>query len=91
MAYEQKPNSGTLSRNDKMREGKQDAEYTGSALIDGVEYWLNAWVNEFKSGPNQGKKYFSVKFNPKQPAVGGSLNRQSQQPLPIEEDPDIPF
>jgi hypothetical protein len=88
MAYEQKPNTGILSRNEKMREGKQDAEFTGSALIDGVEYWLNGWVNEFKSGPNQGKKYFSIKFNPKQQQSGGS-SQQSRQAPP--DDVDIPF
>lgn len=87
MAYEQKPNEGILSKNDKMRPGKQDAEYTGSALIDGVGYWVNAWVNEFKSGPNQGRKYFKMQFKPKQEQSGGSSRRSEPEPA----DDDIPF
>ncbi len=88
MAYEQKPNTGSLFKNEKKREGKQDAEYTGSALIEGEEFWVNAWVNEVKSGENAGKKYFAMQFKPKQQS-GGSSSRQ--QPALIEEDPDIPF
>lgn len=89
MAYEQKPDTGSLFRNEKMREGKKDAEYTGSALIDGVEYWVNAWVNEVKSGANAGKKYFNMQYKPKEERQqsGGS---SSQQSAPIESD-DIPF
>jgi hypothetical protein len=87
MTFEQKPNTGILSRNDKMREGKQDAEFRGSALIDGVEYWVDAWVNEFKSGPNQGKKYFSVKFRPKEQQQSGGSSQQKQAP----DDIDVPF
>jgi hypothetical protein len=37
-------------------------QYEGSALIDGVEYWLSAWVKEGKSG-----KFFSLSFKPKVP------------------------
>jgi len=88
MAYEQKPNSGILSRNEKMREGKQDAEFKGSALIDGIEYWVDAWVNEFKSGANQGKKYFSLKFRLKEQRSGES-SQQSRQAPP--DDMDVPF
>jgi hypothetical protein len=87
MAYEQKPNSGSLFRNEKQREGKQDAEYTGSAIVDGVEYWVNAWVNEVQSGDKKGKKYFSMKFKAKEQRSEGS----SQKPQPADEDEDIPF
>ena len=88
MAYEQKPNTGSLFRNEKMREGKQDAEYTGSALIDGVEYYVNAWVNEIKSGEKQGKKYFNMQFKPKQQRSGESSQQSRQAPL---DDIDVPF
>lgn len=89
MAFEQKPNTGSLFRNEKMREGKQDAEYTGSALIDGVEYYVNAWVNEIKSGEKQGKKYFNMQFKPKQQS-GGSSSQQTRQ-APPDDDDETPF
>jgi hypothetical protein len=85
MAFEQKPNSGSLFRNEKMREGKQDAEYTGSALINGVEYFVNAWVNEIKSGERQGKKYFNMHFKTKQ------QQSSSQQTSDAHDDRDVPF
>ena len=53
------PNSGILSRNDK-RQSDKHPEFNGSAEVDGVEYWLAAWVNE-----KDGRKYFRLKFEPK--------------------------
>jgi hypothetical protein len=52
---------GALWKNDRKREGKQDPEYTGNAMIGGVEFWLKCWVNTDKSG----KKYMSLKFEEK--------------------------
>lgn len=87
MAFEMKPNTGSLFRVED-RKSDTHPEYSGSALIDGVEYFMDAWVNEVKSGPKTGKKYFSFKFKPKQQSGGSS--RQSQQPAPIA-DADVPF
>lgn len=87
MAYEQKPNSGILARNEKATDEKH-AEYTGTALIDGVEYYVDAWVNEFKSGPRQGKKYFSLRFKPKQQQT---QQRSSSRQAPQQDDEDVPF
>jgi len=63
MAYEAKANTGSLFKNDKMKNDKSPT-YTGSINIDGVDYWQSAWVNETKDG----KKYFSQKFNRKDEA-----------------------
>jgi hypothetical protein len=41
MAYEQKDNSGSLFRNDK-RETDSQPHAKGSALIEGVEFWVSA-------------------------------------------------
>lgn len=92
MAYEQKDNEGILSRNDNKREGKQDAEFTGSALVDGQEYWVNAWVNESKTKLNPDgtkRKYFKLQFKPKQQS-GGSSSQQTRQAPPDDFD-DTPF
>lgn len=71
MAYEQKVNSGSLFRNKKKTKDspKEHPDHTGSINVAGIEYWLDAWINEVKSGPNAGSKYFRLRVKPKeQPA-----------------------
>ena len=61
MAYEQKDNTGSLFKNDR-KETDSHPDYKGSALLNGVEHWLDAWINTAKDG----SKYMSVKFKPKE-------------------------
>ena len=70
---------GVLFKNKRQRNDK-DPGYTGSAEVDGVEYWLSAWVNESDKG-----KFFSIAFKPKE-EKRSSNNRQRQ-----EDDEDVPF
>ena len=63
MAYEQRDMSGSLFKNDR-KETDSHPDYKGSALLGGVEHWLDAWINEAKDG----SKYMSVKFKPKDAA-----------------------
>jgi hypothetical protein len=82
MAYEMKENSGSLFANQK-REKDTHPNATGSALINGVEYWVSAWTKTDKNG----NKWQSLAFKPKEekaqePQKSGSLKD-------IEED--IPF
>lgn len=72
MAYETKPNTGSLFRNDK-RETEQQPMYKGAALVGGVEYWVSAWINEAKS---TGQKYMSMKYERKEPAAGARGGRK---------------
>jgi hypothetical protein len=72
-----KNNSGVLFRNSKKKfiptdDGKKvpaddkeakKPDYTGDATIDGVDYWMAAWVKE--SQKQNGAKYFSFAFTPK--------------------------
>jgi uncharacterized protein (DUF736 family) len=78
-------NEGVLFRNDK-KQTEKHPDYTGSWTdANGVEYWLNAWINESKAG----KKYMKVKLgNPK-----GEVAQVGQpaQPAPVTESEDIPF
>lgn len=43
----------TLSKNER-RDKPSHPEYTGTLNINGVEYWLSAWVKE-----GSGRKFFS--------------------------------
>lgn len=75
-----KDNTGHLSRNDN---SKIDVPYTGSATIDGVEYWINAWVNGDKAKGE--KQWFRMIFKPKQLV---------EKPAPRQQydlDDEIPF
>ena len=101
MAYDNN-NTGMLAKNERMREGKKDPEYTGFVTVDGQEYWLKAWVREGKEGSRmEGKKFFSLALDPKEaqaPAPRAARPtapaRQARQPAPQQHDDmddDIPF
>lgn len=63
MAYEQKDMSGSLFKNDR-KETDTHPDYKGSALLNGVDHWLDAWVNTDRNG----NKYMALKFKPKEAA-----------------------
>lgn len=60
MAYEQRDNSGTLFRNER-REKDNQPHATGTAVIDGVEYFVSAWTKEGQKG-----KFQSLAFKRKE-------------------------
>lgn len=89
MAYEQKPNTGTLFKNHK-KENEKQPTHTGTINIEGVEYYLNAWVNETKKG----EKYFAIKVKPKEIKVNAhnQAKANAYQAAPAwEDDGTIPF
>ena len=68
MAYDN-TNSGVLFRNEKATTEKHPT-HTGSINIEGVDYWLSAWVKEGAKG-----KFFSMAVKPKE-------ERQEQRQAP---------
>jgi hypothetical protein len=87
MAYEMKPDTGSLFKNDR-RESDSHANAKGSALIDGVEYWVDAWTNESANGV----KYQSLKFKRKDAAGSGAAAARSQPAaFDTDLDDDVPF
>ena len=55
-------NSGSVFKNDRKREGKKDADYTGSINVDGVEYWINGWLKKSDDKPS----WLSLSVSPKE-------------------------
>jgi hypothetical protein len=60
MSYEHKDNTGSLFKNEKRTKDTQ-AQAVGSAVIEGVAYWMDAWTNE-----KNGARYQSLKFRKKE-------------------------
>lgn len=81
-------NTGALFKADKKSERHPD--YTGSAEINGVEYYVSSWIKQSKAGKN----FMSMSFTPKE-----QQQRQSQ-PTHVNKivdkvvndlDDDLPF
>ena len=77
---EKKDNSGVLFKNDKKESGNQP-DYKGNITVNGVEYWLSAWIKEGKSG-----KFMGLAVNPK------DVQQTPRKVSPKDMDDDsIPF
>jgi hypothetical protein len=77
MSYDN-TNSGILTTNERKR-NERDPSHSGSINIDGVEYWLSAWVNTGKDGGKlAGQRYFSIKVRPKD----GQPQKQARDQVP---------
>lgn len=88
MAYDN-TNSGMLARN-KRREKDTHPEYTGTINVDGVEYWMSAWIKEGRDGSKlAGEKYFSIAITKKD--APKSAPRSAPNPAGGPYDDDIPF
>ena len=82
---EPKSMSGTLFRNDRRREGKEDPHLRGSCMIGGQRYWMDAWTNTLQRGERQGERYLSIKFR-----VDEDRRERTPQP-PVADTDDMPF
>ena len=92
MAYEMRDNSGSLFKNED-RQKDTHANARGSAVIDGVHYFMDAWTKDGEKGKWQSlsfkkkDKQPGVAAAPKPPAGGGSR----AAPTFADEGSDIPF
>ena len=91
MAYEIKPETGSLFKNDR-KESDTHPDYKGTALLSGVEHWMDAWINTTKDG----SKYMSLKFKPKEdrnsnPGVQSTYGSGNRLPEPMPLDDEVPF
>lgn len=79
-------NHGSLSRN-KKKEKSTQPDHRGSAIIEGVEYWISAYINESRDG--SGEKYFKLYFDRKQ--AGAAAPPAAPESTDLSSQPDIPF
>lgn len=86
MAYEKRDMSGTLFKNDK-REKDTHPHATGTAIIDGVEYFVNAWTKEGRGG-----KFQSLAFKRKDKRVEQIRNDHERDSYGnAADEQEIPF
>ena len=92
MAYEMRDNSGSLFKNED-RQKDTHANARGSAVIDGVHYFVDAWTKDGEKGKWQSlsfkkkDKQPGVAAAPKSPAGGGSMSNRSK----ADDFDDVPF
>jgi len=103
MAYEPKPGSFSLFKNDR-KEKDTHPDYRGDGVtLDGQPAWISAWLKETRDG----KKFFSISIKPKeerQSGGGGSDFRDTGMDRggsagvagggghdPFDPDSEIPF
>ena len=86
MAYERRDNEGALFKT-RDRERDSQPEYQGRGKLDGVEFYINAWLNEARDGT----RYMRLSFKP----VEATAHEQTTVPpggLDREDvDDGIPF
>ena len=67
--------TGSISKN-KKKETDVHPDYRGSAMINGVEFWISGWVNEGSDG-----KYLGLKFQAK----------EEVRSTKVDDDDSVPF
>jgi hypothetical protein len=82
MAYEQRDNSGSLFRNDR-KEKESHPDRTGSAMVDGVEYWVSGWIKQDRNG----NQFMSLAFKPKVAKEQLPMSQQLRRPPPDVQPP----
>jgi hypothetical protein len=86
MSYEPKDMTGSLFKNDR-KETDSHPNAKGSALIGGVDYWVDAWTNTDRNG----NKYQALKFKRKEAASGRGEARQPYDDSRDDDSDRVPF
>jgi hypothetical protein len=75
MAFEHRPNSGTLFKNDR-KKAENHPDWKGQINVNGELLDIAAWVKDGKKG-----KFFSLKVSA--PREGGYQRRSSDEDIPF--------
>lgn len=90
MPFEQRELTGSLFKN-KKREKDSHPNTQGSALIDGVEYWVSGWTKNDKNGDPWISLAFKRKDEKAEAAAPAAPATQQRGKTVAVADSDIPF
>jgi len=82
MSYDN-TNRGAIFKNDMEGKSENFPPYGGSINVEGVEYWVSAWVKDGQKG-----KFFSLQLKPKEER---QAPRQQAQVPAFDDSDSIPF
>lgn len=63
---EQRDDSGALFNNDRKAKDNHP-DMTGTAMVNGVEYWVSGWIKESRGGQRYMSLAFTEKDAPREP------------------------
>ena len=88
MSYETRDNTGRLFKNEK-KTAENHPDYTGTAMLGGVEHFMDAWLKTSASGT----KWMSFSFKPKQKQAEAPPARPAPSKRPPADDfrDSVPF
>jgi hypothetical protein len=91
MAYEIRSETGSLFKNDK-RTTEDHPNARGSALVNGVHYWVSAWTKRTQSGDPWQSLAFTRKEEQPQASNVQRIADNITPPADLDDDLDsVPF
>lgn len=84
--YQQKDMSGSLFKNEQ-KQTDRHPDYSGTATINGVEMFMDAWVKTADTG----RKWMSFSFKPKNQQAAKPAAKQPARQQRDEPSDDIPW
>lgn len=85
MADYDNTNRGVLFKNDR-KDSEKHPDYKGNINVNGVEFWLSAWIKESAKG-----KFMSLSIQPKEAQARKPDPISSGRSLKDDMDDSIPF
>ena len=87
--YTPKDNSGSIFKNDR-KEKETHPDGKGSALIDGVEYWISSWTKNDRNGNPYRSLSFQRKEQPQAASREPHYSAPAPRPAPTRKAPQAP-
>lgn len=85
--YETRDNTGRLFKVEEDKKRERGPDYSGTAMIDGVEYFMDSWLKTAESG----RKWMSFSFKAKEKQAAKPAAKQPARQQRDDLDDEIPW